>query len=44
MKYYIINAYDHDRNKVNHKIVHSEFMKEIIVFIWCIKYNWVKVI
>jgi len=44
MNYYIIDAYDHNRHKVNHKIVHTEFMKEIILFIWQIKYNWVIVI
>lgn len=44
MKYYIIDAYDHDRNKVNHKIIHTEFMKDITLFIWQIKYNWVTII
>ena len=44
MKYYIMDAYDYNHNKVNHKIVHSEFMKEIMLFIWLHKYNFVEVI
>ena len=42
--YFIMDAYDMFDNKVNHKIAHSYFEKEITLFLWLNKYCYVTVI
>lgn len=42
--YFIVDAYDHFGNKINHKICRNFIEKEITVFIFCIKYHFVRVI